>query len=231
MIYFTSDVHLGLKVNNPQEREQRFISWLRSIAWSGDDTLVLLGDIWDFWYEYKYVIPKEGIKVVAAFVDIMDKGAKIIYFPGNHDIWCFHFFEEIGIEVVKKQPVLMEFGGKRLVLAHGDGVGGAKWSYSLMLKIFHSRFCQALFSTLHPRLAFALARRWSKDNRYTHTPYEWKGEQERLWKYALNCGMEADYFIFGHYHCPVDELLPGGARLIVLDDWIKGGCPFFSLEP
>ena len=169
MIYFASDVHLGLKGSNPQEREDRFVNWLKSISWTSEDKLFLLGDIWDFWYEYKDVIPKEGIRVLAELINIMDAGSQVYFFPGNHDIWTFHFFEKLGIHVIHNQPVVMELDGRKVMMGHGDGVGGAKWSYKLMLAIFHSRFCQFLFSLLHPRLAFSIATRWSKSNRYTHT--------------------------------------------------------------
>lgn len=229
MYYFVSDVHLGLKGSGSEEREARFVAWLKSIEWRKGDALVLLGDIWDFWYEYRDVIPKEGIRVVAELIDIMDSGAQVYFFPGNHDIWCFHFFESLGVKVIKKQPVILEIDGKKVMLAHGDGIGGAKWSYKLMLGIFHSRFCQFLFSLLHPRIAFDIATKWSKSNRYTHTPYTWKGSKERLYKFAIEQDKSIDLFIFGHYHCAVDEMLPSGARLIVLKDWIDGGTPSFKL--
>lgn len=229
MIYFTSDVHLGLKGSNPQEREDRFVNWLKSISWTSEDKLFLLGDIWDFWYEYKDVIPKEGIRVLAELINIMDAGSQVYFFPGNHDIWTFHFFEKLGIHVIHNQPVVMELDGRKVMMGHGDGVGGAKWSYKLMLAIFHSRFCQFLFSLLHPRLAFSIATRWSKSNRYTHKPYEWKGESERIYKYAASQDPSIELFIFGHYHCAVDETLPIGARLIILKDWLEGGTPHFTL--
>lgn len=220
---------MGLRGTDPKERELRFVAWLKSVSWKKGDKLFLLGDIWDFWYEYKDVIPKEGIKVIAQFIELMDSGVEIFLFPGNHDIWCFHFFQSIGIKVVEKQPVVMELGGKKVMLAHGDGIGGAKWSYRLMLAIFHSRVCQWLFSLLHPRIAFAIATRWSKSNRYSHKPYVWNGSKERLYKFALEQDKSIDLFIFGHYHCAVDQLLPNGARLVGLKDWISGGTPFFSL--
>lgn len=232
MVYFVSDVHLGLKGTNPQERENRFVDWLKSIPRRKGDKLFLLGDIWDFWYEYKDVIPKEGQRVVAQFIDLLDNGVEIHYFIGNHDIWCFHYFESLGIKMYHNQPVVMELEGKKLLLAHGDTIGGGRWKYDLMLKIFHSRFCQFLFSLLHPRLAFSIATRWSKTNRCTHKPYVWKGADEPLYKFALSqCTDEPlDLFIFGHYHCEVNQTLPNGAKLIVLKDWISGGTPYFTLD-
>lgn len=230
MNYFVSDVHLGLKGTNPQEREQRFVNWLKEAAFKKGDRLFLLGDIWDFWYEYKDVIPKEGIRVVAQLIDLMDKGIDVYFFSGNHDIWCYHFFEDIGIKVIKKQPAIFELDGHKVLLAHGDGVGGAKCSYRLMLRIFHSPVCQFLFSLLHPRLAFSIATRWSKSNRYSHREYHWAGKAERLYKYSETQSPDIEYFIFGHYHCEVSETLPSGARLIILKDWLSGGTPHLELE-
>lgn len=228
MNYFASDVHLGLQLNDPAEREERFVSWLKSLPRVRGDKLYLLGDIWDFWYEYKHVVPKNGIRVVAQLIDLMDNGMEVTFLPGNHDIWTFRFFEEIGIRVVHNQPMVVDCDGKRVMIAHGDGLGKTKWSYRLMLNIFHSGFCQALFSAIHPSLAFRWANGWSHSNRRTHKPYVWKGENEPLYQYAQKQG-GVDVFIFGHYHCGVDQTLPNGARLVVLKDWIDGGTPCFTL--
>ena len=230
MVYFVSDVHLGLNAFSPKEREARFVSWLRETPFQKGDSLVLLGDIWDFWYEYRDVIPKEGVRVLGEIIRIQDAGTQIYYFIGNHDIWCFSFFESLGFRVIKNQPVTVRIGSQRVMLAHGDGLGGAKWSYRLMLRIFHNRVCQFLFSLLHPTLAFSIATRWSRNNRYTHKEYHWQGEGERLYQYALKQDPSIDLFVFGHYHCAVDQTLPGGARLVVLKDWLTGGTPFLKLE-
>ncbi len=230
MVYFVSDVHLGLAAFSPQEREGRFVNWLKSTPFQAGDDLVLLGDIWDFWYEYKDVIPKEGIRVLSELIRLMDNGVHVLYFIGNHDIWCFSFFESLGMRVIKKQPLTVRIADKKVLLAHGDGIGGADWRYRLMLSIFHNRVCQRLFSLLHPTLAFDIATRWSRNNRYTHKEYVWKGEEERLYKFASAQDKSIDLFVFGHYHCAVDETLPGGARLVVLRDWLTGGTPYFSLE-
>ena len=230
MVYFVSDVHLGLNAFSPKEREARFVSWLRETPFQKGDSLVLLGDIWDFWYEYRDVIPKEGIRVLGELIRIQDGGTQIYYFIGNHDIWCFSFFSSLGFRVIKNQPVTVRIGSQKAMLAHGDGLGGAKWSYRLMLSIFHNRVCQFFFSLLHPTLAFSIATRWSRNNRYTHKEYCWQGESERLYQYALKQDPSIDLFVFGHYHCAVDQALPDGARLVVLKDWLTGGTPFLKLE-
>ncbi len=206
--YFTADVHLGLETGNPSERERRFVKWLKSIS-SDARTLYLLGDIWDFWYEWKDVIPKEGIRVVAALIDLMDEGVEVYFMPGNHDIWAFSFFESLGMHKII-QPYYTEIDGKRFCLAHGDGLYEPRRSYRLMLKVFHSRFCQSLFSALHPHTAIRLARHWSYGSRRTHMPYRWKGKDEPLVKFVeteISQGRHADYYIFGHYHVGVHETL------------------------
>ncbi|MBP5488221.1 MAG: UDP-2,3-diacylglucosamine diphosphatase [Bacteroidales bacterium] len=226
LVYFTSDVHLGLTTADPAEREERFVGWLKSLPRDAK-ALYLLGDIWDFWYEYRDVVPKEGIRVIAQLIDLMDHGVEVWFMPGNHDIWCYSFFESLGIRKIR-QPYRVEFGGRRFCLGHGDGLKDARRRYRFMLWVFNNRFLQALFSTLHPRLAFSMARRWSTNNRYTHTPYEWKGSDEALVRFAeeeIAAGRKADYFIFGHYHVQAAEKLSDGSKLFVIDSWLKGGTP------
>ena len=110
LVYFVSDVHLGLDVNDPADREARFVRFLRSIPVDRTKTLYLLGDIWDFWYEYHDVVPKGYVRVFSALLDLMDAGVEVCFFQGNHDIWCFHYFEELGIRVLQ-QPYVTEIGG------------------------------------------------------------------------------------------------------------------------
>ena len=225
LVYFVADVHLGLREGDPAEREQRFVDFLSGIP--GDAlALYLLGDIWDFWYEYHDVVPREGARVVARLVALMDAGVQVYFFPGNHDLWCFSFFESLGMRRCT-QPQLVETGGRSFCLGHGDGIGGARPGYAFMLRVFKSRTAQALFSSLHPRIAFGLAKGWSGGNRKKHSAYHFKGEEEPLYRFALQQSeqVHVDFFIFGHFHDSVDMLLPTGARLIVLKDWISGGTP------
>ena len=242
MIYFVADVHLGLKAGDPAEREARFVKWLRSICSPDTEALWLLGDIWDFWYEYRDVIPAEAARVTAALIDLVDAGIKVYYVPGNHDVWLYSFWQKIGVQVVK-QPQLIEASGKRLLLGHGDGLGGVNFGYRLMLGVFHSKVCQTLFSGLHPWLAFRFGTDWSNSNRRKHGGYRFKGEEEPLYRWcraecekASAAGKPVDCCIFGHFHDAVDLPLglsaPGSAsRLIVLKDWIEGGERFASLAP
>ena len=153
LVYFVSDVHLGLDVNDPADREARFVSFLKSIPKDRAKSLYLLGDIWDFWYEYHDVVPKGYVRVFAALMDLMDAGVEVCFFQGNHDIWCFHYFEDLGIKILQ-QPYVTEIGGKVFCLGHGDGLGpGHKW-YKLMRWGFRNKFFQSIFSLLHPYIAF-----------------------------------------------------------------------------
>ena len=227
LVYFTADVHLGLRTADPKEREDRFVDWLKGISREQTKALYLLGDIWDFWYEYHDVVPREGIRVVAQLIDLLDHGVEVFFMPGNHDIWCYSFFESLGIRKIR-QPYYTEISGKTFCLAHGDGLYDPRRAYRFMLWVFNNRFLQRLFSTIHPRIAFKFGNGWSKNNRYTHKPYEWKGADEPLVKFAeseISEGRKADYYLFGHYHVSARETLSGGEQLFVTDTWLKGGCP------
>ncbi len=226
LVYFASDVHLGLSVGNPEEREARFISWLKSIPRDSAKALYLLGDIWDFWYEYRDVVPKEGTRVVAQFIDLMDCGVELYFFEGNHDMWTFSFFESLGMKKLQ-QPCHKVIGDRIFCLGHGDGLGRIRPGYALMLKVFHNKFARALFSGLHPWLAYRFGLSWSNSNRRSHKPYRFRGVDEPLYGFALEKENErhSDFYIFGHYHDSVDMLMPSGSRFLIVKDWMSGGMP------
>ncbi|MBR4826311.1 MAG: UDP-2,3-diacylglucosamine diphosphatase, partial [Bacteroidales bacterium] len=146
LVYFVSDVHLGLEGTAPAEREQRFVTFLQGIPRDAL-ALYLLGDIWDFWFEYRDVVPREGARVVAELVALMNAGVDVYFFPGNHDLWTFSFFESLGMHKCE-QPATVLIGDRTFCLGHGDGLGGSRFWYGLMLSIFRSRWARALYSTL-----------------------------------------------------------------------------------
>ena len=224
LVYFVSDVHLGLDVNDPADRESRFVKFLNSIPKDRTMALFMLGDIWDFWYEYRDVVPKGYVRVFASLMDLMDAGVKVYFFQGNHDIWCYHYFESMGIEILQ-QPFPLEIGGKIFCLGHGDGLGPGHFWYKVMRWAFRNKVCQWLFSTfLHPTVAFRIGTEWSKKSRVARNEeYVFRGEDEPLYKFAVDFSKEVhvDYFIFGHFHTSVDMALPGGGRLLVLKDWMQ----------
>ena len=222
-VYFVSDVHLGLAVKDPSECEARFVSFLRGIPRDTTLSLYMLGDIWDFWYEYHDVVPKGSVRVFAALMELMDAGVLVYFFPGNHDIWCYSYFESMGIKVVREQPQLVEIGGKVFCLGHGDGLGPGLRGYKFMNSMFKCRFIQRLFSSLHPRIAFWLGRGWSRHSRLARNEqYVFRGAEEPLYKWAeeFSSQTHVDCFIFGHLHAQADLTLPSGARLIVMKDWM-----------
>ena len=229
LTYFVSDVHLGLDVNDPAGREARFVRFLREIPAARTETLYLLGDIWDFWYEYRDVVPRGYVRVLAALTDLMDAGVRVCFFRGNHDIWTYSYFESLGMTVLE-QPYVTEIGGKVFCLGHGDGLGPGMRGYKLMRAAFRSPVLQRLFSTLHPWVAFRLGNGWSRRSRLARREeYVFRGTEEPLYRWCerFSCGRPVDYFLFGHFHTKADVTLPSGARLMILGDWIDDSPYFF----
>lgn len=226
LIYFVADVHLGRRQETMAEVEARFIAFLKGLPVESVSRLYLLGDIWDFWFEYHDVMPREGLRVVAELIRLMDEGVEVWFCPGNHDIWTFSLFKELGMHYFE-QPLFVRLGDKDFCLGHGDRLGGATRGYAFLLGIFHSHFIQRLFAAIHPTIAFRWARAWTKSSRNKHPNHKFRGAEEFLYQFAAKTEQErhVDYFVFGHYHDSVDLKLPGGAELIVLKNWEDGGMP------
>ncbi len=221
-VYFVSDVHLGLDVSDPKDREERFVGFLQSLA-PETSALYLLGDIWDFWYEYRDVVPKGYVRVFSALLELIDKGTKVYFFQGNHDVWTYNYFEELGL-IPLKQPHVVEIEGKKFCIGHGDGLGDVPFGYKFLRCVFHNRFLQIMFSTLHPWFAFRFGQNWSKSSRLARKEeYIFQGKDEPIakWAEAFSKENKIDYFIFGHYHAKVRMKLDSEAELFVLEDWIN----------
>lgn len=228
--YFVSDVHLGLQVADPEARQARFVSFLRNLP-EETEALYMLGDIWDFWYEYRDVVPKGYVRVFAALTDLIDRGVNVYFFQGNHDVWTYSYFEELGMKRLV-QPALVEIGGKRFCLGHGDGLGPVPFGYRCIKYIFNNRILQILFSMLHPWVAYRIGNIWSRHSRLSHNEqYVFRGESEPLYQFAEGYSKDnkVDYFIFGHYHSQADTALPAGARLILLKDWMSSS-PYICFD-
>ena len=146
--YFVSDVHLGLQVADPAARESRFVDFLRSLP-EDTESLYMLGDIWDFWYEYRDVVPKGYVRVFAAIQDLIERGVKVYFFSGNHDIWTYSYVEELGMKCLS-QPALVEVAGKTFCLGHGDGLGPVPKGYMFIRTIFHLSFSSDSFQYAAP---------------------------------------------------------------------------------
>jgi len=176
-------------------------------------------------------VPKGYVRVLSALQELMDRGVKVYFFQGNHDVWTYRYFEELGM-VKLVQPCVVQIAGKRFCLGHGDGLGPVPFGYRFLRGLFHNRLAQTLFSALHPWLAFRLGNGWSRNNRLAHdVQYEFGGENEPLYKFAKDFASEneVDFFIFGHYHVEVDTVLPSGARLMILKDWIHSS-PYLCFD-
>ena len=228
--YFVSDVHLGLRSDKRELIEERFVGFLRSLP-ENAAALYLLGDIFDFWYEYKYVIPKGYSRVLGALAELSDRGVGVYFIKGNHDLWTFGYLEkEIGMSILKESEVV-DIGGLRFCLAHGDEFGG-KGSYLFMKRLFKNRSLQRALSSVHPRWVFAFAERWSRCSRLAKDmKIDFRGEADPLYKYAADFEKRTkiDNFIFGHMHTPGNCATPKGAGFYILGDWING-CEYLIFD-
>lgn len=221
LTYFASDTHLGAQSGDPVQRERHFLKFLRGIDPEETSALYLLGDIFDFWYEYRYVVPKGYTRVLGALTELVDAGVKVYFFEGNHDIWTFSYLQELGL-VKLRQPYVTDIGNKRFCLGHGDGLGPGNLWYKFVKGVFSQHWAQVLFSTLHPWIAFKWATGWSSRSRNEKPiAYHFKGESEPLYKFCKDFQSHSpvNFFIFGHYHSRVDMPV-GTARLLMLGDWM-----------
>lgn len=224
-IYFASDFHLG-KPNYAESRarEERIVSWLSFIEPTCGE-LFLMGDIFDFWFEYAKVIPKGFIRLQGKLASMADSGIKIYFFKGNHDMWVFDYFKkEIGMEIISDE-LIIEGGGKKFYLHHGDGLGPGDTKYKFLRKIFRSKICQWLFARVHPNFGIGIANGWSKSSRAASNPEEvfFGIDGEWLAIYAKEQLKKAhfDYFIFGHRHLPLDLDLGNGSRYVNTGEWLR----------
>jgi UDP-2,3-diacylglucosamine hydrolase len=223
-IYFASDVHLGHPSHEKARwREQLFVNWLDEIK-SDAIELYLVGDIFDFWYEYKKVVPRGFVRTLGKLAELSDAGIPVHFFTGNHDIWVFDYLpREIGV-IVHREPYERELFGKKFYIAHGDGLGPGDWQYKMLKKVFTSKILQWMFSRLHPNFSLGLAHFWSNSSRDAKgiEAETFNGEEKELmYQHALEVlkTRSFDYFIFGHRHLML-ELAIQQARFINLGDWL-----------
>lgn len=229
--YFISDVHLGVRESSPTKRERAFANFLTTLP-TNVESLYLLGDIFDFWYEYRDVIPRGFSRTLGALGTLSDRGVKLYFIRGNHDYWIYNYLqEELQIELLEELSIV-EIGRKRFLLGHGDELMGER-GHLFIKRLFRNRTLQRLFSALHPRWAFSIAHGWSKRSRLaTKEGQEERGErgegkrnsgEESLFSAALHLEKmeKIDYFIFGHLHKVAERVTPKGAKFFVLGEWLK----------
>lgn len=221
-VYFASDMHLGApSPEASRPREKTLVRWLDSIA---DDAaaVVLVGDIFDFWYEYRKVVPRGYVRLLGKLAELTDSGIPIILFTGNHDLWMSSYLEdEIGATLYK-DPQVFEAYGKKIFIAHGDGLGKGDYSYKLLKKVFTNPLCIWLFGRLHPNFAFGLAHRWSRHSRMNGGISPFDESTDYLFNFSKEVELadHHDYYIFGHRHLPMTKAISPNAMYINIGEWI-----------
>jgi UDP-2,3-diacylglucosamine hydrolase len=224
-IYFASDAHFGLSgPANSLPRERLFVQWLERIRHDAVE-IYLLGDIFDFWFEYKKVVPRGYTRILGKISEITDMGIPVHFFTGNHDIWVFDYLPEETGMVIHKEPLTAEFNGARFFLAHGDGLDERDRGFLLLKSIFNNRMLQWLFSRLHPNFAVWFAHKWSYNSRYSKdlvVPYRGdENEEQVIFSNRMLDKNHYDYFVFGHRHLPFNVTLKNGkSRCINTGDWL-----------
>ena len=224
LTYFISDAHLGSGADS-LERERQLCRFLDSIK---DDckTLFLLGDMFDFWFTYRYTVPRGHTRLLGKLAELADSGVELHFFLGNHDMWMFDYLEkEMGV-VMHDEPEVFEIDGKRFLIGHGDGLGHLDKQFDLLRKVFRSRFNQRLFALLPPSWTFPIALRWSDSNKVKHARQDtlrYLGDdregivlycKERLEKEHF------DYCVFGHRHTPLTMPLTQDCIYVNTGDWM-----------
>lgn len=231
--YFLSDTHLGASYfPDSGNRERRVVSFLDSIKNDASE-IYLLGDILDYWYEYRYVVPRGFVRFFGKLAELSDAGIKITWIIGNHDIWIFDYLpDELGIKVIDGTYTTNVLGTEML-MAHGDGVWQHNWKFRFLRSLFRNKFCQFLFAGIHPRWTVAFANAWSRHSRESESGDNVKASEirkkidtniEKLHEFCIlrhkenpNCR----YYLFGHLHTVADLKVGDDARMIVLGDWLR----------
>jgi len=225
-IYFASDQHFGAPtIERSKIREQKFVNWLDSIK-TDAEVIFLLGDLFDFWFEYKKVVPKGFVRVLGKLAELRDNGIQIHFFVGNHDLWMKDYFEtELNIPIYYK-PTEFTFNNKTFLIGHGDGLGPGDKGYKRMKKVFTNPFSKWLYRWLHPDIGVKLAQYLSVKNKLISGEEDVKflgEENEWLVHYCKRklTKKHYDFFVFGHRHLPMKIQLSENSKYINTGDWIS----------
>ncbi len=225
-IYFLSDFHLGIpNAKDSLTREKKIVAFLDEIKKDAAQ-IFIVGDLFDFWYEYKTVVPKGYVRILGKLAEITDSGILIHFFVGNHDMWMKNYFQkELNIPVYF-EPTAFEFNSKKFLIGHGDGLGPGDGGYKLMKKIFRNKICQGLFGMVPPQIGLGIANYFSRRSRKQAGQKSdiYLGEQKEwliIYCKEILQKQHYDYFIFGHRHLPINFNLPQSSLYINLGDWVK----------
>lgn len=228
-IYFASDFHLGAPNHAKSlERERKICSWLDSIK-TDAQMVFLVGDLFDFWFEYKHAVPKGYIRFLGKLAELSDMGIKLVIFTGNHDMWQRDYFEKELKAVINREPKTYLINDRKFLIGHGDGLGPGDYGYKILKKIFNNSIAKFMFgSLLHPSVGLKLGYLWAGHSWARHEKqkdvyvFETK-EKEILYNYCeeIEAITHHDYYIFGHRHYKFDLKVGQNSRYINLGDWIK----------
>jgi len=224
-IYFASDFHLGIDGDSSAiARERIIVRWLRMVA-KDADVIYLVGDLFDFWFEYAKAVPKGYIRFLGALAELRDAGIQLEIFTGNHDMWMFDYLEkELDLQI-HREPIQKKLGDHTFYIGHGDGLGPGDHGYKRLKRLFNHPWAQWLYARIHPNLGIYIAEYWSGKSRAQNQGAEdYLGpESEWLIQYCeseIQKGNPADFYIFGHRHLTIDYTLSNGSRYINLGEWM-----------
>lgn len=234
-IYFASDFHLGAPdATSSLDREKKIVAWLESIRHDAQ-AIYLLGDIFDFWFEYRFAIPRGFIRLQGKLAELRDAGIPITFFTGNHDMWMFDYFPtELGI-TIHREPIELVVGNQRLLIGHGDGLGPGETSYKVLKAFFNSSICQWLFARIHPNLGMRIAHYWSKKSRINNMKREetFKGEENEflfVWCREEEKRTHRNFYIFGHRHLVLDLQVGPNSRYLNIGEWVHQKATYCSYD-
>lgn len=225
-IYFLSDFHLGAPdAATSLQREKKIVSFLDEISKDATE-IFILGDLFDFWFEYRKVVPKGFVRILGKLASISDSGIPIHFFTGNHDMWMKNYFQKEMNITVYHEPTAFQLQNKRLLIGHGDGLGPGDHGYKFLKKIFRNPIAQFCFGIIPPVIGMGMANYFSRKSRAKTGKQDeiFEGEEkEWLVTYSkeILVAKHYDYFVFGHRHLPLDIQLAPNSVYINLGDWIS----------
>lgn len=223
-VYFASDMHLGYPdLKQGEWRERLFVKWLDAISADADE-LYLVGDVFDFWFEYRNVVPKGFVRTLGKLAQMVESGIKVHFFAGNHDSWTFGYLhDELGL-IVHDDAFETEILGKRFYISHGDGVGPGDWSYKFIKWLFHNKIVRFLFANLiHPDFGVGFGHKWSNSSRSSRVLASYLGDDKEticIHSKELLKHQHYDYMVYGHRHLVTQREIGPGTQMVILGDWL-----------
>lgn len=221
--YFVCDLHLGAP-DPDRKREELFVDFLRNLP-ADTKGLFLLGDIFDFWVDFREVVPRGNVRTLAAIAEVARR-TDVWFFRGNHDWWVTDYFEkELGVKIVREPYRVMELQGRQVCIGHGDTLGCRDWKSRLVFHVFRNKLCIALLKAIHPRWSFPLAHAWAAHSRKHHPDQAVEVNRESgIYQFVNEFGKtrHIDLYVFGHWHSPAHLEVESGGELYVIGDWSRG---------